>query len=39
MHSTPIAAKPKPAKPTQAAVCVSATFLNNKKSKIKISND
>jgi len=31
MHSTPTAAKAQPAKPTQAAVCVSAAVLGNNK--------
>lgn len=30
MHSTPTAAKAQPAKPTQAAVCVSATVELNR---------
>jgi len=35
MHSTPTAAKAQPAKPTQAAVWVSATVSGNKYKRIK----
>lgn len=38
MHSTPTAAKAQPAKPTQAAVCVSAAVELNRKREFQLAS-